>query len=127
MLWKVEEDSFRLGNFDAVSRLKKEISELYDKEERMWHQRSWFQWLQSDDQNTKFFHGTATQRKRRNFIKGLRYGNGVWQEDEEVFLGMLTEFYANLFTSSNPHNLELILDGVQIVVTEEMNADLVKP
>ena len=33
--WKVEEDSFRLGNFDAVSRLKKEISELYDKEERM--------------------------------------------------------------------------------------------
>ena len=92
LLWKVEEDSFRLGNFDAVSRLKKEISELYDKEERMWHQRSWFQWLQSDDQNTKFFHGTATQRKRRNFIKGLRYGNGVWQEDEEVFLGMLTEF-----------------------------------
>ena len=44
-----------------------------------------------------------------------------------MFLGMLTEFYANLFTSSNPHNLELILDGVQIVVTEEMNADLAKP
>ena len=125
--WKVEEDSFKLGNFDVVSRLKKEISELYDKKERMWHQRSWLQWLQSDDQNTKLFHDTTTQRKRRNFIKGLQDGNGVWLEDEEVFLGMLTEFYANLFTSSNPHDFERILDGVQTVVTEEMKADLAKP
>ena len=58
----------------------------------MRHQWYWIQWIQSEDQNTKFFHGLATQRKRKNFIKGLRDVNGVWHEDEEVFLGLLTEY-----------------------------------
>ena len=40
---------------------------------------------------------------------------------------MLTEFYSNLFTSSNPHDLNCILDGVQIMVTEEKRAQLDKP
>ena len=61
----------------------------------MWQQRSHIQWLKNGDQNTKFFHGTATQRKRRNFLKGLRDENGVWQEDEEVFSKVLNRFYAS--------------------------------
>ena len=71
-LWKAEEVSARSGSIEKVRRLKIELNELYDKEERMWHQKSWLQWLKCGDQNTKFFHGSATQRKRRNFIKGLR-------------------------------------------------------
>ena len=86
--------------------LKKELNELRAQEEKMWHQRSRVQWLQSGDQNTKFFHGVSTQRKRRNFIKGLRDENGTLQENEEVISGLLIEYYANLFTTSNPRNLE---------------------
>lgn len=40
----------------------------------------------------KFFHGLSTQRKRRNFVKGLGDGSGIWQEDEEVVSGMLIDF-----------------------------------
>ena len=40
---------------------------------------------------------------------------------------MLIEFYSNLFASYNPHDLGRILDGVQIMVTEEMRAQLDKP
>ena len=69
----------------------------------------------------------STQRKRRNFIKGLRDENGTWQENEEVVLGMLIEFYANLFTSSNLRILERILEGVQPVVTEDMRNSLARP
>ena len=93
-------------------RLKKELNVLYDKEEKMWQQRSKVQWLKSGDQNTKFFHRTTTQRKRKNFIKGLRDGNGVWQEDEEVFSALFNDFYTDLFTSSNPQDLDQVLDGV---------------
>ena len=89
----------------------------------MWQQRSQVQWLQSGDQNTKFFHGVSTQRKRRNLTKGLRDDNEIWLDNEEVVLGMLIEFYANLFTSSNPCNLEQILEGVQLVVTEDGSLD----
>ena len=68
----------------------------------MWQQRSKVQWLKHGDQNTKFLHRTATQRKRKNFIKGLCDGNGDWQEDEDFFSTLLIDFYTNLFTSSNP-------------------------
>ena len=93
----------------------------------MWHQRSRVQWLQNGDQNTKFFHGVSTQQKRRNFIKGLCDKNGTWQENEEVILGLLIEYYANLFMTSNPRNLERILEGVQPVVIEDIRAALARP
>ena len=44
-----------------------------------------------------------------------------------MFLGILNRFYEELFTSSNPHGLDQILDGAHKVVTEEMRVDLAKP
>ena len=90
----------------------------------MWHQRSRLQWIQSGDRNTQFFHGTTTQRKRKNFIKGLRDNEGRWQTEEGIYTKILVDFYADLFTTSNPHNLDSIMEGVLEVVTEEMNAKL---
>ena len=92
--------------------MKMELNKLCEHDEKMWQQRSRVQWLQSGDKNTKFFHGVSAQRKRRNFIKGLKDENGTWQENEEVVSGMLIEFYTNLFTSSIPGNLERILEGI---------------
>ena len=37
------------------------------------------------------------------------------------------EYYTQLFTQSNPHELDRVLEGVQRVVTVDMNAELVKP
>ena len=83
--------------------------------------------MKSGDKNTKFFHGSSTQRKRKNFIKDLKDDNGVWHEDEDTFSGLLNEYYSKLFSSSNPHDFEHILDGVGAVVTEEMRIDLARP
>ena len=91
-LWRAEAVSVRSGDVDVVIRLKKELNDLCAQEERMWQQRSQVQWLQSGDQNSKFFHGVSTQQKRRNFIKGLRDKNGTWQENEEVISGLLIEY-----------------------------------
>ena len=63
-------------------------------------------WVQSVDQNTKFFHDTVTQRKRRNFIRGVRDKGGVWQNNEEVFSTLFTDYYTRLFTSSSPQELD---------------------
>lgn len=37
------------------------------------------------------------------------------------------EFYTRLFTQSNPHELDRVLEGVKRVVTADINAELVKP
>ena len=62
-------------------------------------------------------------RKRRNFIKGLKDAGGTWHEDEDHISGMFTAYFAELFTSSNPHDLDRVLGGVQNVVTDDMRAD----
>ena len=72
-----EEASANSSNLEEIVNLKKELNSLYDKEEKMWRQRSRIQSLKGGDQNTKNFHGSVTHRKRRNFIKGLRDGNGL--------------------------------------------------
>ena len=51
----------------------------------------------------------------------------MWQEDEDVFSAMLTDFYSRFFTSLNPYDLNRILKGVLIMVTVEMRAELGKP
>lgn len=107
--------------------MKAELLILCNKEEQMWHQRSRVRWLKYGDKNTKFFHGTTTLRKRQNFIKGLKDNDGVWQTEEGIVSKMLIDYYVDLFASSNPHNLESILDGIQEVVTGEMNSKLTAP
>ena len=49
------------------------------------------------------------------------------QEDEGAVSALLIEYYSKLFTSSNLHDLDRILDGVQPMVTDEKRAELDKP
>lgn len=84
LLWKAEEVSAKGGNYDIVVQLRRDLNVLLDKENHMWSQRSRAQWLVEGDRNTKFFHGVATQHKRRNFIKGIRDRHGDWVTDEKV-------------------------------------------
>ena len=59
-LWHAKEVSVGSRDHEEVIRLKNELNVLHDIEEKMWQQRSRVQWLKNGDQNTKFFHGTAT-------------------------------------------------------------------
>ena len=47
----------------------------------------------------------------------------MWHEDEDTCAGMLNEFCSRLFTSSQAHDLDRILDGVDKVVIDEMQVD----
>ena len=60
-----------------VVQLRRELNVLLDKESKMWRQRARTQWVAKGDKNTRYFHGMATQRKRRNFIKVIKDGEGV--------------------------------------------------
>ena len=50
----------------------------------------------------------------------------MWQREEEVVSTLLVGYFRSLFTSSDPQNIDLVLEGVQAMVTEDMNAKLVK-
>lgn len=49
-----------------------ENDSILDNEDVLWRQKSMISWLQSSDQNTKFFHLTTLIRRREIGWKGLK-------------------------------------------------------
>lgn len=92
--------------------LRRELNILLDKENRMWSQRSRVQWLTNGDRNTSYFHGVATQRNRKNFIKGIRDSSGERVTDETIVSDIFVDFYSRLSASSGPHDIDRVLEGV---------------
>ncbi|GAV69578.1 hypothetical protein CFOL_v3_13079, partial [Cephalotus follicularis] len=86
-----------------------ELNELLEMEEIMWHQRSRVSWLRDGDKNTKFFHSKASQRSLKNRIRGIR--------DD-------SDYFQSIFSTSQPVNMQRVLDQVHGRVTVEMNEAL---
>ena len=111
----------------AVNSLRHELNGLREKDEIMWCQRSWVSWLTEGDKNTKFFHESASQRRRTNTIVGLHDQQGVWQTDPLELDRVAVDYFTQMFSSSQPYAIEEVVDEVTRVVAPGMNADLLWP
>ena len=78
-------------------------------------------WLHEGDQNTRFFHNHASHRFRRIQIKELQNGEGVMCSDEEEIAQILVTHYQELFHSTNPSNLESVLDAIPTLIMSDLN------
>ena len=126
-LLKAEGVSMGGRGHSRVKALTVEIQDLMEKEEVMWHQRVKNNWPKFGDQNTKYFHCRATDRNKRKFISGLEDEQDNWVEGEDQIGSLITRYYASLFQSGNPTNLDSVLNVVEKMVSDEMNAELLKP
>ena len=114
------------GVVEKISNAKKELNVLLEREEIFWKQRSRINWLKEGDENTKFFHARATQRFRKNNIRGLMDDLGNWQSNAESISTTAINYFESLFTSSTPNldDLDSVLDSVPTRVTPDMNTML---
>ena len=90
----------------------------------MWQQRSHIHWMVLGDKNTNYFHYRASQRFRKNSITELRNLNGEMIAGDENILTMIVDYYQKLFTTSNPTDLEEVVQYTKTVVTDDMNCML---
>ena len=109
-----------------IQELRKEINECLTREEVMWNQRSRAIWLKHGDLNTKFFHATPTQRQRKNRIDGLRGSNGRWHEEQEEIEQMILDYFVEVYSSEQPCNHEVKVEGVTTRITAEMNSKMLE-
>lgn len=106
--------------------LESKLNELLHQEQIFWKQRAKIFWLTDGDMNTKFFHQQACNRKRRNQIKGLNNDDGVWCTEDDDLERIILQYYENLFSSSQPTNIEETVNHLPRIITDEMNLELTK-
>ncbi|WVZ92789.1 hypothetical protein U9M48_038829, partial [Paspalum notatum var. saurae] len=115
-------------NQENISRehvLRYKLERLQDQHHTYWKQRAHTAWLTKGDRNTRFFHASASERKRRNYIKSLK------GDDGDVVAGMrlkpfITDHYKNLFSSSAGQITEEVLSCMERRVSRVMNETLLR-
>ncbi|XP_065619755.1 uncharacterized protein LOC136063373 [Quercus suber] len=85
-----------------------------------WYQRSRVSWLKYGDRNTKFFHSKASQRRRRNFIEGIKNANGVWVEEVDDVADVAFDYFMNIFKVGTCDRMEECLNAVNRKMTKDM-------
>ena len=100
--------------------LSKKLDELLQKQEIYWAQRSRINWMKHGDRNTKFFHAKASQRRRKNYIRGIRNSQGQWVENLEEVVQVALDYFDNLFQVGVGDQMEECLDAVESRVTDDM-------
>ena len=80
-------------NHEQVQVLKGKVYELMVKEDCLWQQRAWVEWLKSGDLNTSYFHSRATQKNKRNFISKLILEDGLVMEEEKLIGEAMVDYF----------------------------------
>lgn len=104
---------------EKYKELERQHAELLKTDEIIWRQRSRAMWLKEGDKSTKFFHGKASQRRQTNGIKKLKDVDGVWWHGEENIERVLINYFAELFSTSYPTDIERTCEVVRGKLSEE--------
>lgn len=95
-----------------------------EKKECYWEQRAQIDWLKYGDRNTTFFHGQASQRRRKNLIHKLKNEDEREIVDLQDMKGVARSYFKRLFSTEGRGNYEHILERVERCIYEEDNRKL---
>ncbi|XP_023634308.1 uncharacterized protein LOC111829455 [Capsella rubella] len=76
------------------------------------------------DMNSKYFHAQTKCRRARNRIVGLFNTQDIWCSEDKDIYGIATDYFNELFSTSNPSAFEEALGGIQTLISEEENRSL---
>ncbi|XP_041024388.1 uncharacterized protein LOC121264998 [Juglans microcarpa x Juglans regia] len=123
----VKKLSIMLGKVQQLRELQTEIDNQLEREHVEWKQRAKENWLPKGDRNTKFYHLSATQKKKRNNISKIVDDTGKTISDQKQIGESFTQFFKGLFATSNPKQMEDVINTVKRKVTPQMNEALIAP
>ncbi|KAL6517255.1 hypothetical protein OROHE_017961 [Orobanche hederae] len=121
-LLRRKRDQASVDDFKAVNT---ELKLLFAQRDVYWKQRAKAHWLKDGDRKMKFFHRSATSRKRKNHISRLRDENGNWVEGEPL-RDRIQRYYQGIFSSGGSASFAA-LGGLLHRVSQGQNDDLIRP
>lgn len=99
------------------------LNDLLFQEETYWKQRAKLFWLEEGVDNTRFFHATATSRKKTNHISYLKNDAGVQVDNHEGMCQIITYYYPTIFKASPEVRMEEGVSKARILreLTQEIS------
>ena len=120
-LAKAQRQSPDAHTLASCSKMSDELHGLHRVEEAYWHMRSRVNELKDGDKNTKYFHHKGNSRRKRNTIRGLNDENGHWKTSKSDIERLVVAYVKSIFASTSPSGFPEALEGINTVVTGEMN------
>lgn len=105
--------------------VQKKLSLIYNQREIFWRQRSKQLWLHSGDYNSKFFHASASIRRRNNHIQRLKMEEGIWVEWDNGLAELMTGYFTDLFTAGQA-NWEKVVQYIPRSISQTQNEKLMQ-
>lgn len=114
-------------DLQLLAATRMELEKTYKEEEAFWKQKCKNSWLQVGDKNTTVFHGWVETRRMKNRIQSLIDNSGIEYHDEERKAEIAVQYFQDLFHSGGSQNAEVLLEGMQVRVSDRMNVSLTTP
>ncbi|XP_074337163.1 uncharacterized protein LOC141674333 [Apium graveolens] len=102
---------------------RNKLTKILSQTEVFWRQRSKQLWLQAGDQNSKFFHMYASNRRRNNQINKLKNEEDQWVEWESGLAELMSGYFSTLFTAMDVDWQEVV-GCIPTTITETQNGNL---
>ncbi|KAH9786028.1 reverse transcriptase domain-containing protein [Citrus sinensis] len=83
-------------------------------------------WLKEGDMNSRYFHSTASKRKRQNMIGRLWNSAGQWCSNPAVVNSLIGEYFSKLFHLEGSTSA-YIISCVATKITAAQNQELLEP
>lgn len=116
-----------LCNLKRQRQLCSDINNLLENEEIWWKQCSRVAWLQHGDKNTKFFHKKSSQRKQKNYIKGLKDDQGMWKFSFDDLQALMVNFFIDLFKPRDLSGVDRCCNMIKRKIPDHLMSNLSRP
>lgn len=80
------------------TKLSLELNDILIQEEAYWKQKAKCRWHVEGERNTKYFHATVMDRRRKNIITQLKTEDGEWCSDSHNLKQIVRDFFRGLYT-----------------------------
>lgn len=105
---------------------KERLFLLLSQEELYWRQRAKSYWMRDGDRNTKYFHVSASTKKRRNKILRLRGEGNEFMSDQDGMCAIARSYFQNVFAAAEGV-YDPVISIIEPRVTREDNQILEAP
>ncbi|XP_060959372.1 uncharacterized protein LOC133030596 [Cannabis sativa] len=105
---------------------KNNYFEILAQQEIYWKQRSKQFWLNAGDKNSKYFHATASSRKRNNQIYQLQKSNGDCLGWDTGLNEVISDYFVDLFTANGTFQ-NTVANDIRCSIDEDQNNILLQP